>query len=141
MLFARIVINDLRLSVLVNDLGRIVLQSAEEVCYLAVGEGLRAFLEADVARLISWKDFRFVFIYIEPSSGCLRPAFDLNANREEVDRGADTLLFGFKRPPSLPPSYEHFGTSFSPVSPYREKGANRPSKTQALMRKCSVLCS
>ena len=77
----------------------------------------------------------------QPGSRSLRTAFEVNANREEVDRGADTPLFGFKMHPVLPPSYEHFDTSLFPVSPYREILANRPTETQALMQNRRRACS
>ncbi len=70
----------------------------------------------------------------EPSLGSLRTAFEVNANRERPDRGAETPLFRFKIHPSLPPICPLFGTSLFSISLYREIRSNRLSKTQALMQ-------
>ena len=70
----------------------------------------------------------------EPSLGCLCVKFEGNARRTDLDRGAETPVFGFTFAPSPPPTLPIFATSPTPSSPYREKDANRPSKTQALMQ-------
>jgi len=69
----------------------------------------------------------------EPSVRERRGGEEGDARRTHLDRGADTPLLGFNFAPVLPLSYEHFGTSLFPVSPYPEIRPNPPSKTQALM--------
>ena len=70
----------------------------------------------------------------QPSLRETRGGDKSNANRTHPDRGADTPLFRFKSHPSKPPIFPFFDTSLEGASPYREKEANRPSETQALMQ-------